>query len=183
MRFLEVRRHSLTKKGQARESGSLLSKEGVARARALGEQLPFAAYVLTGPDRRHVETAIAMGYAVDEMVSWPSGYVSGVVDHHDQWRWEYPFQRYAELLQTSTELHAVTQAHLSHWLRALDQVADGATALVISSGGSIEPMLVAAHPEGQHAGWGGALHQLEGATLTFDGDQCLSVQMQREPTP
>lgn len=56
-----------------------------------------------------------MGYAVDEMVSWPSGYVAGVVNHHDQWRWEHPFQRYAELLQTSTELQAVAQVHLTHW--------------------------------------------------------------------
>lgn len=124
-----------------------------------------------------------MGYAVDEMVSWPSGYVSGVVDHHDQWRWECPFQHYAELLQMSDELHAVAQAHLKHWLRALDQVDDGATALVISSGGSIEPMLVAAFSDGRYAEWGTALHHLEGATLSFDGDECISVQIQRQPTP
>jgi broad specificity phosphatase PhoE len=173
----------LTKKGPARESGSLLSAEGVARARALGDQLPSAEYVLTGPDRRHVETAIAMGYAVDEMVSWPSGYVSGVVNHHDQWQWDKPFQRYAELLQTSIALQAVAQVHLTHWHRALDQIDNGATALVISSGGSIEPMLVASYPNGRHAEWGTALHQLEGATLAFDGDQCVGAQIQRQTAP
>ena len=93
VKTLEVRRHSLTKKGSAREAGSLLSADGVAHARRLGEQLPPAGYVVTGPDRRHVETAIAMGYAVDEMVNWPSGYVNGVVDHHDQWRWEAPYEQ------------------------------------------------------------------------------------------
>lgn len=182
MRFLEVRRHSLTKTGPARESGSLLSAEGVVRARALGERLPFAEYVVTGPDRRHVETAVAMGYAVDETVSWPSGYVAGVVNHHDQWRWDRPFQRYAELLETSTELQAVAHVHLTHWCRALDQIVDGATALVVSSGGSIEPMLVASHPDGDQAEWGTALHHLEGATLTFDGDRCVEVEIQRQPT-
>lgn len=39
VRFLEVRRHSLTKKGPAREIGSLLSREGVARAR-IGRSAP-----------------------------------------------------------------------------------------------------------------------------------------------
>lgn len=174
-----MRRHSLTKKGTARETGSLLSSEGVVRARALGELLPTPGYVLTGPDRRHVETAIAMGYAVDEMVSWPSGYVTGVVEHHDQWRWDYPFQRYAQLLQTSPKLMEVAQLHLGHWLRALNRIDDGATTLVISSGGSIEPVLVAAHPEGRHSEWGTALHQLEGATLTFDGERCVAVDIRR----
>ena len=96
-----------------------------------------------------------MGYAVDEMVL-PSGYVSGVVEHHDQWRREHPFQRYAELLQTNQDLEMVAQTHLEHWLRAVGLVDDGATALVISSGGSIEPVLVAAQPEGEQADWGTA---------------------------
>lgn len=134
-----MRRHSLTKKGPSRESGSLLSAEGVSRARTLGDLIPHANYVLTGPDRRHVETAIAMGYAVDETVSCPSGYVSGVVEHHDQGRWDRPFERYAGLLRSSTRLREVAQEHLAHWLRALEQVDDGETALVISSGGSIDP--------------------------------------------
>ena len=174
-----MRRHALTKKGPSRESGSLLSVEGVSRARTLGDLVPHAGYVLTGPDRRHVETAIAMGYAVDETVPWPSAYVSGVVEHHDQWQWERPFEGYAELLRTSAGLREVAQEHLAHWLRALAQVDDGETALVISLGGSIEPVLVAAHPEADHADWGTALHQLQGATLTFDGDQCVGVIIQR----
>ena len=181
MKTLEVRRHSLTKKGSAREAGSLLSADGVAQARRLGEQLPPAGYVVTGPDRRHVETAIAMGYAVDEMVNWPSGYVHGVVDHHDQWRWEAPYEQYAHLLETSAALREVAEAHLGHWLRAVDQVSEGETALVVSSGGSIEPVLVAAHPGGDLTSWGSALHQLEDASLSFDGHRCVDVTICRWP--
>lgn len=179
MRTLEVRRHSFTKKGAAREYGSLLSAEGVAQARRLGEVLPSVRYVLTGPDRRHVETAIAMGFAVDEMVTWPSGYVSGVVDHHDQWRWEQPYERYAELLDTSSQLRAVTEEHLAHWRRAVAQVNEGEAALVVSSGGSIEPVLVAAHSGGDFAAWGTALHHLEGASLSFTGDRCVDLTVRR----
>lgn len=175
MKTLEVRRHSLTKKGPARERGSLLSVEGVRAARSVGEALPDFGYVLTGPDRRHTETAIAMGYAVDETVEWPSGYVAGVVEHHDQWRWSQPFVRYAELLRMSPALRDVAQTHLGHWRRAVDQVGDREAALVVSSGGSIEPVLVAALSAGDLAGWGSALHQLDGATLTFDGSTCVEL--------
>ncbi|GAB3916404.1 hypothetical protein GCM10027613_14750 [Microlunatus endophyticus] len=131
-------------------------------ARAVGEALPDCGYVLTGPDRRHVETAIAMGYAVDELVEWPSGYVEGVVDHHDQWRWDQPFVRYRALLHASPALRDVAETHLAHWRRALDQIREGEAALVISSGGSIEPVLVAAFASDELAGWGSALHQLDG---------------------
>lgn len=179
MRTLEVRRHSLTKKGTAREAGSLLSSDGVSKARELGAELPAFSYVVTGPDRRHVETAIAMGYAVDALVDWPSGYVPGIVEHHDQWRWEHPFERYAELIETHGALRDVAEAHLGHWLNALTKVGQTETALVISSGGSIEPALVAACPDVDHAGWGTALHQLQGATLVFDGNRCVDVTIRR----
>lgn len=179
VKTLEVRRHSFTKKGSARERGSLLSAEGVRAARSVGEVLPTISYVLTGPDRRHSETAIAMGYAVDEAVRWPSGYIAGVVEHHDQWRWDQPFVRYAELLKTSSALRDVALEHLRHWSHAVDQVRDGGAALVISSGGSIEPVLVAAFATGDLGSWGSTLHQLDGATLTFDGSTCVGLKLHR----
>lgn len=176
---MEVRRHSLTKKGRSRGHGSLLSAEGVRRARLLGDRLPPFGYVMTGPDRRHVETAIAMGYAVDEMVEWPSGYVAGVVQHHDQWGWDKPFIHYAQLLTVSSALRAMAEDHLGHWRRALGNVAEGGAALVISSGGSIEPVLVAALTHADLATWGSAFHQLEGATLVFDGPTCVDLTIAR----
>jgi hypothetical protein len=169
----------LTKKGAERERGSLLSVDGVRAARAVGDALPACGYVITGPDRRHIETAIAMGYAVDEVVEWPSGYVEGVVDHHDQWRWDQPFVRYRELLQASPALRGVAETHLGYWRHALDQVREGEAALVVSSGGSIEPVLVAAFASDEVASWGSALHQLDGATLTFDGPACVDLVMRR----
>jgi hypothetical protein len=116
-----------------------------------------------------------MGYAVDEMVEWPSGYVAGVVEHHDQWRWEQPFVRYAELLEVSSALRDVTLEHLEHWSRAVDQVHAGGAALGSSSGGAIDPVLVAAFADGDFAGWGSALHQLDGATLTFASSTCVDL--------
>lgn len=127
-----------------------------------------------------METALALGFAVDERVSWPSGYVKGEVAHHDQWSWQEPFLRYAELMRPGSGLTAVADAHLGHWLRLLDVVPDDGAGLVVSSGGSIEPVLVAAMPDGDHASWGGALHQLEGAELEWDGDAFNAIRLLRQ---
>ena len=68
MRTLEVRRHSLTKKGTARDRGSHLSARGVALARMVGVELGAIAYVVTSDSPRPIETAIAM--ASPSMTPW-----------------------------------------------------------------------------------------------------------------
>ena len=181
VRTLEVVRHSLTRKGPDKSKASHLSPEGVQLARQLGESMPRMDYVAVGDQPRHLETAIAMGFAVDEQTVWPSGYVDGEVHHHDQWTWENPFVHYATLLARGCRLRDVAQEHLGHWRRILDAVPDGGGALVVSSGGSIEPVLVAAFPDADHAGWGGALHQLEGATIRVDDGRFTDVVLRRCP--
>jgi broad specificity phosphatase PhoE len=173
-----VLRHSLTRKGGTGR-GSALSAEGVALARHLGGRLPAVDYVAVGDQPRHLETAIALGFAVDEQVTMPSGYVVGEVNHHDQWEWERPYTRYAELLTAGGELNRVVEAHLDLWRHVLEHVSEGGTGLVISSGGSIEPVLVAALPALHHDTWGGPLHQLEGATLTWDTTAFREVRFVR----
>jgi len=76
-------------------------------------------------------------------------------------------------------LEAVVQNHLDHWQRILERVPDGGTGLVISSGGSIEPVLVAATPDADHFMWGGALHQLEGAAVRWDNGAFTAVEFIR----
>lgn len=53
---------------------------------------PFA-YVLASVSPRAVETAVAMGFAVDDTVAMPSGYQPREVAHHEQWSWPRPFLR------------------------------------------------------------------------------------------
>ncbi|GAB4054185.1 phosphoglycerate mutase family protein [Catellatospora paridis] len=181
MRRLEVRRHSYTKKDAARGRGSHLSGDGVAAARAAGEALGPVGYVLTSMSPRAMETAVAMGFAVDDTAEMPSGYVPGEVDHHDQWRWERPFVTYAELIAAGRGLADVALANRALWLAALARVPDGATALVVGHGGTLEPGLVACAPDADHAVWGPAFGHLHGATLDFDGDRLVSVTVRRTP--
>lgn len=183
MRTLEIVRHSLTRKGADKSKASHLSPDGVRLARQLGESMARMDYVVVGDEPRHLETAIAMGFAVDEQTAWPSGYVDGEVAHHDQWTWREPFVHYAALLAEGRRLRDVAEEHLAHWRRILDAVPDGGGALVVSSGGSIEPVLVATFPGADHAGWGAPLHQLEGATILVDGGRFTSVALRRRPAP
>jgi broad specificity phosphatase PhoE len=179
VRTLHVVRHALTSKGSERRRASHLSVEGVRQARAMGASLPQMCYVVVGDQARHLETAIAMGYAVDEQVSWPSGYVEGEVAHHDQWKWDQPFARYTELLSNGGRLREVAEEHLGHWRRILTHVPEDGSGLIVSSGGSIEPVLVAAFPHRDHAGWGAALYHLESAVITADRAMFSAIRFLR----
>lgn len=176
---MEVRRHSLTKKGAARGRGSHLSAEGVALARAVGANLGPFAHVVASPIPRTLETAIAMGFAVDDIVEMPSGYVPGEVDYHAQWSWEQPYVRYAEIIAQGGQLARVTAETLAILTRAVTSVPEGSAALVISHGGTIEPALVACLPEADHASWGAGLSHCDGARLTFEEGRFVRVEMRR----
>jgi hypothetical protein len=71
MRWLEVRRHSITKKSGARGPRSQLFQEGVDLARLVGRSLGSFAFVVTSASPRAIETALAMGYAVDDTADLP----------------------------------------------------------------------------------------------------------------
>ena len=147
MRWLEVRRHSLIKKGTARGRGRTWRPRG---SRCLvGKSLGPFAWVVTSAAPRAIETVVAMGFAVDETVELPTGYVPGEVDHHDQWRWPRPSRAYAELLGRGGGLATVAEAHLRVWTRVVEAVPDGAAALVVAHGGGIEPELP---PRGANVG-------------------------------
>jgi broad specificity phosphatase PhoE len=182
MRWLEVRRHSLTKKSSLRGTGSHLSQAGVDLAHLVGRSLGRFASVVTSASPRAIETALAMGYAVDDTVDLPSGYLSGQIAHHDQWHWPQPYRRYAELLAQLPELAAVASAHREFWTRLLAAVPDGTAVLVVSHGGSIEPGLVGCLPHADHASWGPPFGHCDGARLGFDQGSFVDIEFHRYRT-
>jgi broad specificity phosphatase PhoE len=182
MRWLEVRRHSLTKKGAARGRGSHLSAEGVALARLVGASLGPFARVVTSASPRAVETALAMGFAVDDTMELPSGYVAGEVEHHQQWRWLRPYSAYAELLGRGGGLPAVAETYRVAWTGVVEAVPEGAAALVVCHGGGIEPGLVACLPDADHGSWGAPFGHCDGARLDFEDGRFVSVQFRRAPS-
>jgi broad specificity phosphatase PhoE len=182
VRWVEVRRHSLTKKGAARGRGSRLSAEGVALARAVGAELADIVYVATSCSPRAIETAVAMGFAVDDTFDLPAGYVPGEVGHHDQWSWPLPYLTYARLIAGGRGLAEVAEAHKAAWATVAAGLADGEAALIISHGGALEPALVSCLPDADHGSWGAPFAHCDGARLTIDHGQFISVEFHRAET-
>src|SRR2546422_10576967 len=65
--LLEIRRHSSVKGREAPAVGSALSQQGVSLARRIGETVQGFDLVVTSDIPRAVETALAMGLAIDEV--------------------------------------------------------------------------------------------------------------------
>lgn len=179
MRWVEVRRHSLTRKGPGRGRGTHLSSEGVRFARAVGTGLGPFGHVLTSTVSRTTETAVAMGFAVDDTAAMPSGYLPGIVERHAQWGWAEPFVVYARVLAGNAEYAALVRAQRELWVSAVESVPEGSAALVVAHGGSIEPALVSCLPDADHACWGPALGHLHGATLSYEDGKFVDVGFHR----
>ncbi|WP_188196173.1 histidine phosphatase family protein [Nonomuraea sp. SYSU D8015] len=181
MRWLDVRRHSLTKKGVARGRGSHLSAEGVALARALGSEARPYERAVTSSSPRAVETAVAMGFAVDDTVEMPSGYVPGEFPRHAQWDWAEPYRRLAEVVREGRDAAAVAEVLRVMWADAdaVGGVAEGGSALLVGHGGAIELALVACFPDAAHASWGAPFAHGDGVRLGFAGGRFVSAEFRR----
>src|SRR5205807_1167648 len=91
VRTLEIRRHSFTKKGDARGRGSHLSAEGILAARQLGASLGHFDYVAASTSPRTMETAIATDFTVDDLIDMPSPVETGEIEFHAWREWDDPF--------------------------------------------------------------------------------------------
>jgi hypothetical protein len=180
--WLEIRRHSLTKKGAGRGRGSHLSADGVVLARQVGEQIGPFSFVLAGTVPRTEETAVAMGFAVDDTFdmggdAW--GPARAQLGDQDHWKWPQVFVRYAEIVAAGGPVTALAHRQWQLWSGVADRLGDGESALLISHGGLIEPGLVSAVPDGDYAAWGGAFRHCEGVRLAREGAAFRLVELLR----
>jgi len=182
MRLIEVRRHSLTKKGEGRGKGSHLSPEGVALARKIGGEIGPFDLVLTSLVPRTQETAIALGFAVDdqlEALGDLSPAVQEEIGHHERWAWEEPFVTFAHLVQKGGPTARMGERQREAWVRALESVPADGRVLIISHGRIIESGLVTCLPDGDFSAWSPAFRHCEGARMTFAEGQFQAVQLLR----
>jgi broad specificity phosphatase PhoE len=182
MRTIEIRRHAYTKKGEARGKGSHLSPEGVALARRVGAGVGPFDLVLTSPVPRALETAIAMGFAVNdqlEALGDLSPEVLAEIGHHERWAWEEPFVTFAHFVRQGGSTARMGERQRQAWVRALEAVPGGGRVLIISHGRIIESGLVSCVPDGDFAAWGAAFHHCEGVRMTFAEGRFQGVQLLR----
>ncbi len=177
MPVIDHRRHSLRGK-----PGPHLTQAGVELARRAGDGefgvVPRYELVVTSTVPRAFETAIALGFAVDEQLEALSTMGAGV---SAEYPWPVDIGEAAPALtgDGSAGRFAREQAAL---LRALaGRLSPDGAALVVSHGGIVEAGAVALLPDADHASWGPAIGYVEGIRLHFEGERCVAAELLRVP--
>jgi broad specificity phosphatase PhoE len=172
MKTLEIRRHSIRSK-----PGDHLNQEGVTLARLVGQEIGPFDYVATSTLPRAFETAVAMGFAVDEQAELLSTY------GHDVEReapWPLSFADYAGVIKLGGAAAGYARKLKKFYTAIMEQIADGQSALVINHGGVVELGVVGCLPEFDFSSWGGSVEYCEGARL-FWNDKFIRAEELRVP--
>ena len=176
MRVLEVRRHSLVRDHRH------LSQAGIDLARRVGAGLGPFGRVVTSQITRTLETAVALGFAVDEQLEALGRIEPALWDevgHHERWAWKEPFAEFARLVHQGGATARLGRAQADVWRDVVRSVPEGGRVLVISHGRVIEAGAVTCFPDADHAAWGVPFGPCEGLRLTYDGDGWTAVELLR----
>ena len=168
MRTLEVRRHSLRV-----IPGQYLSQAGVSLARRLGSRLGPFNRVVTSPLPRAYETALAMGFAVDEQVEALS-VMPAEVDAEIQW--DAGFAAWAQVIKGGGAAAKFAHAQAEVWRAIMRALPDEGRALVITHGGIVEAGALGSLPPDTPIAWTSFCRYCEGVRLTFDGDDVVNAE-------
>lgn len=156
--------------------GQHLTQAGVALARRVGESIGPFDRVITSPVPRALETAIAMGFAVDEQIE-ALAHMDDAVD--EEIRWPVPFGEISRVMGRGGAA-AKFGRKLARLLREIARsLPDGGKALIISHGGIVEAAAIACLPDADHGAWGEHLGYCEGVRLFFDGERFVRGEILR----
>ena len=171
MKTIEIRRHSIRNK-----PGDHLSQQGVTLARRVGQNLGPFNRVVTSTLARAFETAIAMGFAVDEQNELMCTYGNAV---EREVPWPATLRQYAKAVRMDGAA-AQYAGHLAIvYCRLAEDLTDGSAALVINHGGIVELGAVACLPNAEHDAWGPHFDYCEGIRLFWDDRKFVDGEILR----
>ena len=171
MKTIEVRRHSIRSK-----PGDHLSQEGVKLARRIGEDMGPFERVVTSTLPRAFETAIAMGFAVDEQVELMSSYGPDV---ESEAPWPQSFAAYAKAVKRGNAAAGYGKRLADYYANLADSLNEDEAALVINHGGIVELGVVASFPGADYDTWGEAVDYCEGARLFWQDGKFIDAHILR----
>jgi broad specificity phosphatase PhoE len=160
MKILEIRRHSIRTK-----PGDHLSQDGVTLARFIGQGLGPYDRVVTSLIPRAFETAIAMGFAVDEQTELLNTYGLNV---EREAPWPLSFAEYAQIFQNDGPAAKYARKLAKYFAGLMGYISEGRSALAVSHGGVVELGVIGCLPDFDYSSWGGAVEYCEGARLYWD---------------
>lgn len=172
MRTIEIRRHSIRER-----MSQDLSEQGRTLARFIGDEIgPFQRVITSGIPRAY-QTAVAMGFQVDEQVDLLNTYGDAV---EAQVPWPADFSEYTAPLQ---RMGGAPQRYGTQLREFYSQVAeslpDGGAALVINHGGVVEIGAVACFPDDDHTAWGSYIEYCEGVRMFWDDGKFVKIEILR----
>lgn len=171
MKTIEIRRHSIRLR-----PGGHLNQAGITLARLVGQNLGPFDRVVTSTLPRAFETAIAMGFAVDEQVEWMN---TCGEDVGREVLWPQPFIAYVKAVKRGGAAARYADQLAQYYASLADYLADGRSALVINHGGVLELGVVASFPDADYESWGEAVDCCEGARLFWEDVKCVNAELLR----
>lgn len=177
MRCLEIRRHSKREPSQLH-----LSQWGVDLARRTGEALGPFDKVVTSPLPRCVETAVAMGCAVNatyEELAGDDGLGETFPDMI-KINWAEGYQGFARMIATSSALAEFAEKQAKLWRVIVQTVPEGGRVLlIVHGGGYLEGAAAVCLPHADHKDWGPTSSYCEGLRLFFKGNRWDGAEILR----
>jgi len=171
MKTIEIRRHSIRQK-----PGDHLSQQGVTLARLIGQNLGPFDRVVTSTLPRAFETAIAMGFAVDEQSELMNTYRNAV---EREAPWPLSLAGYAEVVKAGGAAAKYANQLAAIYAKLANFLADGRAALVINHGGVLELGAVACLPDADYIAWGSHFEYCEGVRLFWKDDKFVDAEVLR----
>ncbi len=171
MKILEIRRHSIRS-----PLSDHLNQKGVKLARFVGQAIGPFDRVITSTLPRAFETAIAMGFAVDEQNELISTYGRDV---ESEAPWPQPFANYAEIIKQKGATAKYAQKLVKYYAGVMDVISEGGSALVINHGGVVEMGVIACLPKLDYSTWGDSVGYCEGARLFWEDGRFINAEVLR----
>jgi len=181
MRELEVRRHS-----KRQRPGQHLTRWGVTHARRVGETLGPFDRVVTSPLARCVETAVAMGFAVDDVDPRLAG--------RDRLGEDFPeFDAFdggagrpglARLISRGGQLAAFVREQADLWHELVLRLPDGGRGLVVGHGAAyLDGVAFALRPADAALATGALASYCEGFLVRYEATGVTITALAADPTP
>ena len=171
MKTIEIRRHSIRA-----TPGQNLSQPGVSLARLIGEEMGRFERVITSPLPRAYQTAIAMGFAVDQTSELLATYGDEV---NLECPWPASFSEYAAAVRKNGATARYARSLADFYQELARSMPEGAATLVVNHGGVVELSAVACLPEADLDPLGDYIEYCEGVHLTWEAGAFTRAQILR----
>jgi len=156
--------------------GAHVSKDGIALAQYASSTMGQFSRVVTSEIPRAIETAVAMGYEVNETLAFIGELPQDVFEEVG---WPNRFERISEIVKHSAILKNYSSALAQGMTDIVSKIPESTSALVISHGCIIESAAIGCLPNASHSEWGDAIGYCEGIRFSFDSKftDCTLLRM------